>query len=117
MIRRVTLVLCAVSMPALADTLPGHPELSVTQQDGPVVAVVTLDNFPGGVPGEHTAVIKTRLGPVTVLHTVTPNAPRGCCADFLEVIDGPTGTIAYPWRIEVAEGATDTIEIREWSGM
>jgi hypothetical protein len=30
---------------------------------------------------------------------------------------GPAGTIAQPWQIEVAEGATGTIEIREWSGM
>lgn len=112
--RKFAACICALAaLPAAAQqvtwTLP---------EDGSAVAIIHFDNIRkgGGVRGY---TIETSHGPIVLRHIITPNVPVGteCCADTLEVIDHPAGTVAIPPGIELGEGLKADIVIREWEGM
>lgn len=77
---------------------------------------ITLHNQPEA-PTDALHTFSMEIGEVTVRHTTTPNGPDGCCADRLEVMDLPEGYMAVPFAIDVEEGETGSIIIREYQGM
>ncbi|SLN74854.1 hypothetical protein ROJ8625_04113 [Roseivivax jejudonensis] len=68
-------------------------------------------------PTDEVMVFTMPIGDVTVRHITSPNALGGCCPDTLEVVDLPEGYVAMPHAIEVEEGDTRAIFIRQYSGM
>ena len=73
----------------------------------------------GDVPSEETFTFESSRGPIAFVLRRTQN--NSCnpipCADVLEVVDLPPGTVAIPAEVELPELADTTVKIIEFNGI
>lgn len=111
---RLTLAILALTAaPAVA------AEVTFTEDDAGVTLTYHNELTMWDALSEETFRFETSRGVVTMLLHRTQNS--SCepvpCADWLEVIETPEGTVAIPAQVELPELGTTTVRVVQFNGI
>jgi hypothetical protein len=110
---RAALVICIVAMPAHGQQ---GPRMQMTAGDAACFAIVRIENRHGWYNEVET--LPTEFGPVAIRYRTVGSHTAGSAAnaDKVAVEILPPGVLAMPMQMDILDGDTGTICLREYIG-